>query len=312
MHLLSLHDLPAGQINEMLETALAVKRDPDHRARALERRSLYMLFEKTSTRTSLSFALGMQELGGRYVLQKWEDSNFPLGAIEDEVRYVARNVDVIMARLKRYADLAKMAAWSPVPVINGCCEKYHPCQGLADLLTLRELFGTLQVRVLYIGVLNNVFNTLAGALPRLGGELLALTPVVNEPSVDHELLAAAQATGRLRQLQASELDTDALRKLASQVDVVYTDTWVDMEAFHNPAFAAEKERRLGLLLPYQVNEALLEGSACRVMHDMPMHSGVEITRGAIEAHIDTILQQAENRRHAQKALLLHLLAPEYV
>lgn len=312
MHLLSLHDLSPEQITGMIETALAVKHDPDHWARALEGRSLYLLFEKTSTRTSLSFTLGMQELGGRYFLQKWEDSNFPLGAIEDEVRYVARNVDVIMARLKRHADLAKMAAWSPVPVINGCCEKYHPCQGLADLLTLRELFGNLQVRVLYIGVLNNVFNTLASSLPRLGGELLALTPVVNEPSVDEDVLAAAKATGRLQLLHAEEFDTEALHKLAGQVDVVYTDTWIDMEFFNNPACAAEKDRRLGLMLPFQLNEALLEGCACRVMHDMPMHSGVEITRGVIEAHIDTILQQAENRRHAQKALLLHLLAPEYV
>jgi len=290
MHLLSLHDLSPEQITGMIKTALAVKHDPGHWARSLEGRSLYLLFEKTSTRTSLSFALGMQELGGRYFLQKWEDSNFPLGAIEDEVRYVARNVDVIMARLKHHADLAKMAAWSPVPVINGCCEKYHPCQGLADLLTLRELCGSLQVRVLYIGVLNNVFNTLAGSLPRLGGELLALTPVVNEPSVDKDVLAAAQATGRLQQLNADEFDTEALHKLAGQVDVVYTDTWIDMEFFNNPANAAEKDRRLRLMMPYQLNEALLEGCACRVMHDMPMHPGVEITRGVIEAHIDTILQ----------------------
>jgi ornithine carbamoyltransferase len=265
---------------------------------------MYMLFEKTSTRTALSFALGMQELGGRYFLQNWEDSNFTLGAIEDEVRYVARNVDVIMVRLKHHADIARMAEWSPVPVINGCCDRYHPCQGLADLLTLRELFGTLQVRVLYIGVLNNVFNALAGSLPRLGGELLALTPIVNEASLDEELLAAAKTTGRLRQLEVSEMNPAAFRALVRQVDVVYTDTWVDMEFFHNPAYAAEKERRLGLMMPFQLNEALLDGCSCRVMHDMPMHPGVEITRGVIEAHMGTILQQAENRRHAQKGVLV--------
>ena len=308
MHVLELQSLPTEQITQWVETAVAVKGHPERYRDTLAGKTLYMLFEKTSTRTSLSFGVGMQELGGAYFMQKWEDSNFPLGAIEDEVRYVARNVDVIMARLKHHADIRRMAEFSPVPVINGCCDKHHPCQGLADLLTIYESFGGWHVRLLYIGILNNVLNTLAASLPRLGGEAIALTPMVNEASLDEELLAQAKATGLFSQVDHASLDAQGLKKLIREVDIVYTDTWVDMEFFNNPAFKAEKESRLATMLPFQLNEELLQGSRCLVMHDMPMHPGYEITRGVIEMQIETILQQAENRRHAQKAMLLHLLS----
>lgn len=308
MHVLELQSLPVEQLNLWIETALAVKAHPERYRDALADKTLYMLFEKTSTRTALSFGVGMQELGGAYFLQKWEDSNFPLGAIEDEVRYVARNVDAIMARLKHHHAVQRMAAFSPVPVINGCCDKHHPCQGLADLLTIYECFGGWNVRMLYVGILNNVCNTLACSLPRLGGELMTLTPIINDASFDEELLAEATSTGRFSRIDCTALDAASLQKLVREVDVVYTDTWVDMEFFNNPAMHAEKECRIATMLPYQLNEELLQGSACRVMHDMPMHPGYEITRGVIETHIETILQQAENRRHAQKAMLLHLLS----
>lgn len=307
MHVLELQSLPVEQLNRWIETAMAMKAHPERYRDALTGKTLYMLFEKTSTRTSLSFGVGMQELGGSYFIQKWEDSNFPLGAIEDETRYVARNVDAIMARLKQHSAVQRMAAFSPVPVINGCCDKHHPCQGLADLLAIFECFGGWNVRLLYIGVLNNVFNTLASSLPRLGGELIALTPIINEASFDAELLTEAASTGRFSRIDHTSLDPAALQALVREVDIVYTDTWVDMECFNNPAFQSEKEHRLATMLPFQINESLLHGSACRVMHDMPMHPGYEITREAIEIHIETILQQAENRRHAQKAMLLHLL-----
>lgn len=310
MHVLELQSFSVDQLNQWIETAMAVKAHPERYRDALTDKTLYMLFEKTSTRTSLSFGVGMQELGGSYFMQKWEDSNFPLGAIEDEVRYVARNVDAIMARLKQHNTMQRMAASSPIPVINGCCDKHHPCQGLADLLTIYEIFGGWHVKLLYIGILNNVFNTLASSLPRLGGELLALTPIMNQASVDENVLAQAASTGRFTQLDATALDHAAVQKLMREVDIVYTDTWVDMEFFNNPAYEAEKAHRLATMLPYQLNEELLQGSTCRVMHDMPMHPGYEITRGVIETHIETILQQAENRRHAQKAMLLHLLCDD--
>lgn len=135
-----------------------------------------------------------------------------------------------------------------------------------------------------------------------------MTPIINQASLDNNLLVQAASTGRFTKLDETKLTTAALQKLVREVDIVYTDSWVDMEFFNNPAYKTEKDYRLAIMLPYQLNKELLQGSACRVMHDMPMHPEYEITRGVIEMHIETILQQAENRRHAQKALLLHLLS----
>ena len=124
-----------------------------------------MLFQKTSTRTALSFAFGMTALGGNYLIQNWQDSNFSIAEIRDEVRYVSRQADIIMARLKTNGDINLMAQYSYVPVINGCCNMYHPSQAIADLVTIKEIFGTLKIKLLYIGVKNNVLNSLADSLP---------------------------------------------------------------------------------------------------------------------------------------------------
>jgi len=305
-HLLALRDHPPAFLEAVLATAARVKADPSRAGSALAGRKLYLLFQKTSTRTALSFAVGMHELGGFAFSQAWGESNFSVGEIEDEIRYVARNVDAVVARLRRHADLARMAAACPVPVINGCCERSHPCQALADLLTLRELFGGLEVTVLYVGVRNNVLNSLVESLPRLGGRLLALTPVVNDPARDDALLEAARAGGRFSELDPRTTRAE-LRDAIASVDAVYTDTWVDMESFHDPASRDEKQARIQALAPFRLDQDLLAGSRAVVLHDMPIHAGLEITRPLAEAHMDTILRQAENRRHAQKGLLLELL-----
>jgi ornithine carbamoyltransferase len=305
-HLLNLKDHPPAFLEAVLSTAARIKAAPSRFGAALAGKKLYLLFQKTSTRTALSFAAGAQELGAFHFSQRWEESNFAVGEPEDEIRYVARNVDLVVARLRRHEDLARMAAACPVPLVNGCCDRHHPCQALADLLTLRERFGSLEVKVLYLGVRNNVLNSLVESLPRLGGELLALTPVVNGPAADEELYRAARATGRFRELDPATSRAE-LREVVASVDAVYTDTWVDMESFHDPAFRAEKEARIRALAPLQVDEALLAGTRAVVLHDMPIHAGLEISRPAAEAHMATILQQAENRRHAQKGLLVELL-----
>jgi ornithine carbamoyltransferase len=305
-HVLTLQDHPPAFLEGVLSTAARIKADPSRYAAALAGKKLYMLFQKTSTRTALSFAAGMHELGGFHFSQPWEESNFAVGEIEDEVRYVARNVDAVMARLRRHEDLVRMAAACPVPVINGCCERSHPCQALADLLTLRELFGRLEVTVLYVGVRNNVLNSLVESLPRLGGRLLALTPVVNGPSRDDALFEAARAGGRFRELDP-RISRAELKDVVASVDAVYTDTWIDMESFHAPAFQAEKDARVRALSPFRIDDDLLAGARAVVLHDMPIHAGYEITRPVVEAHMGTILQQAENRRHAQKGLLVELL-----
>jgi ornithine carbamoyltransferase len=293
-------------IKEMIELAVKIKSSPRNYARVLSGKKLYMLFQKTSTRTALSFAAGISDLGGQYFLQNWEDSNFAVGEIRDEVRYLGRNVDVIMARLRRHADISLMARYSTVPVIDGCCDKYHPCQAMADMMTIKELFGSYAVSLLYIGVKNNVLNSLMETLPRLGGKLYSLSPVQNIPSLDVGLVRDAVATGNYEEIPA-ETSLNALHSLVQRVDVVYVDTWVDMEFFHDPSYAGEKTLRINTMSPFQLTPEFLEGSRALVMHDMPIHTGYEISRDIVEQNIDTILRQAENRRHAQNGVLVSLL-----
>src|SRR5690625_4959885 len=155
--------MPAADIEAVLTLAGQVKQQPQKYEERLRRRNLLMLFQKTSTRTRLSFELGMQELGGRSVVMDWDTSNFAISPIRYEARYVSRHVHVLMARLLRHEDVQALAESAPVPVINGCCERYHPTQGLADLLTVREHVdvGALEdVTLAYVGIHNNVANCL--------------------------------------------------------------------------------------------------------------------------------------------------------
>lgn len=306
-HFINFKEFSPEYLLSIIEKALEIKKSPEQYAKALTGKKLYMIFQKTSTRTALSFAFGMTGLGGEYFTQKWDDSNFAVGDIQDEVRYVSRNVDIIMARLKKNEDINLMAKYATVPVINGCCNKYHPCQAMADLLTIRESFGSLKVKLLYVGVANNVLNSLMDSLPRLGGELLAVTPILNESSIDHELYRSAQKTGKFRDIGGSNPSLRDLKDAMKEADVVYTDTWVDMEFINDKSFEEQKNERINKMIPFQVNSQLLKGSKAIVMHDMPIHAEYEISREMVEANISTILQQAENRKWAQMAILMTLL-----
>jgi ornithine carbamoyltransferase len=243
----------------------------------------------------------MTELGGHAIFLDWRATNFTLADIYDETKYLSRNVNCIMARLLRHEDLKIMAQASRVPVINGCDEKYHPCQAIADLMTMKEVKGTLKdVKLVYIGVHNNVCNSLIEACTKVGVKIIVVTPLVNEPSKDEELINAAEKTG----LYEKTLDVKAAVRDA---DFVYTDTWVDMEFFLDPKYAKEKEKRMGIMMPYQVNAELLRDSNAYVMHDMPIHRNYEISTEMIESSRSIIYQQAENRLHTAKAILLALL-----
>jgi ornithine carbamoyltransferase len=194
-----------------------------------------------------------------------------------------------------------MANASRVPVINGCDEKYHPSQALADLITMKEKKGTLKgAKLVYIGVHNNVCNSLIEGCTKTGVKLTTVTPFSNEAARDDELLAEAKKTG----LWQSTLDAKSAVKDA---DFVYTDTWIDMEFFTDPKFAAEKEKRIKLMMPYQINPELLKDSNAYIMHDMPIHRGYEITAETIENPKAVIYEQAENRLYAAKAILLKLM-----
>jgi len=306
-HLVTLRDHDPVDIRKMIDNAFTIKNNPRDFSNFLAGKKVYLLYQKTSTRTALSFETGITELGGSFYSQKWEDSNFTVGEIRDEVRYLGKNIDLIMARLKNNSDINEMSNYSTVPVINGCCNMYHPCQALADMLTVKELFNTFKVKLLYIGVRNNVFNSLLNTLPRLGGDLYALTPITNDPSVDEYILERGRDAGNLHEIDHTGLNGSGLKEIINEMNIVYTDTWIDMEFFNDPSYAGEQKRRIDLMLPFQVNDSLLKDCEVKVFHDMPMHAGFEIERGAIEKNIDTILRQAENRRHTQKAIMLELL-----
>ncbi len=243
----------------------------------------------------------MTQLGGHALFIDWRTTNFTLAAIPDEIAYLSRNVDCIMARLLRNSDLQKMVAASQVPIINGCDEKYHPSQVIADLITIKEKYGKLEgAKLVYIGVHNNVTNSLIEGCTKTGVELTTVTPIFNEAARDDELLADAKKTG----LWHSTLDA---KKAVADADFVYTDTWIDMEFFTDPKFAIEKEKRIKLMMPYQINAKLLKGCDPYIMHDMPIHRGYEISAEAISSPKALIYEQAENRLYSAKAIFLKLM-----
>jgi ornithine carbamoyltransferase len=243
----------------------------------------------------------MTQLGGHGLFIDWRTTNFALADIGDETQYLSRNVDCIMARLLKNTDMQAMARNSRVPVINGCGEKYHPSQAIADLITVKEKKGKLKgARLLYIGIHNNVCNSLVEGCTKTGVKITTVTPIFNEPARDDKLLEDAQRTG----LWETTLDVEAA---VGDADFVYTDTWVDMEFFTDPKFAAEKEKRVKLMMPYQLNRELLKKSSAYVMHDMPMHRGYEITAEVIQSPKSVIYEQSENRLYSAKTILLKLL-----
>ncbi|QHW33082.1 ornithine carbamoyltransferase [Paenibacillus rhizovicinus] len=300
-HFLSLQDLDRNELMTIIQNGIAIKRQPERYATACDRKGALMLFQKTSTRTNLSFQSGINQMGGYAVPMDWNASNFSISPIRYEARYASRNCDFIVARLKKHSDLRELAAYATVPVINGCCDRYHPCQALADLMTIYEVSGTFEgITVTYVGILNNVANSLIAGCAMLGIRLLLVTPIVNEASWDGELMDQAIGSGLVTRMNSL---TDA----AAQSDYVYTDTWIDMEHYHSADYEAVKDFRMQTMLPYQLNRKALNGSTPYIMHDMPIHPGFEIEEELIESASSVIYQQAENRMHAQKALLLHLM-----
>ena len=300
-HVISLREFSGAELRELVALAEECGQHPERFESALHRKGLVLLMEKTSTRTVLSFEAAIAELGGYAVRLNWAESNFSISPIRYEAAYVSRNTAAILARLKKHEDLLELAAGSVVPVINGCDNRYHPTQALADVITMRQVAGTLDgTQVTYVGIHNNVANSLLVACTRLGVQVGLVTPDRNPESWDEELMAEARATGLVREYEAV---ADAARVS----DFLYTDTWIDMEHYHDPAYATEAERRVELMTPYQLNRRNLAGATPWIMHDMPIHPGFEIAEDLVEAPRSVIYQQAQNRLLSAKALLLALL-----
>jgi ornithine carbamoyltransferase len=289
-HFLTGEELGAFELGKLLDRALELKagRREGAGAEALAGRSIALVFEKPSTRTRISFEVGVAELGGTPVILRGDELQISRGeSVGDTARVLSRYVDAIVIRSGSHEAVAELAAASEVPVVNGLTPLHHPCQALADLLTLRERFGDLQgLRLAYVGDGNNVARSLA-----IAGELAEM-----------EVTVAAPPGYQLEESHGAKL-TDDPRAAASGADAIYTDVWVSM------GDEAEADRRRADLTPFRVDADLLAAAADRavVLHCLPAHPGEEITAEVLYGDRSAVWDQAENRLHAQKALLEMLL-----
>lgn len=302
-HFLAVRDITAEAFNHIIDRAIEIKRRPEPWSESLKGKTLAMIFQKTSTRTRFSFEVGMTQLGGHAIFAQTQHTQMGIADIADEGKVISRYANLIMARMMYNRDLVALAQGSEVPVINGCDDRYHPAQALTDLMTVKEKLGRTEgVKIVYMGIANNVSNSLSMASIYAGAHFTLCAPEFDPPAVDEEQLAILRASDRYE-------ETDDPAKAMQDADVVYTDTWINMEHFSNPAYAEEKERRLRTFTPYQVNEDLLKLSGRRtlVMHCLPAHKGYEVNETVLYHHDSVIFDQAENRLHAQKALMLWLL-----
>ncbi len=301
--LVSLLDFGAEEVGRMLELAAEVKRHPDDRSTALAGRTLFMYFEKPSLRTRVTFETGMTQLGGHAIFYSASDGR--IGAresVEDVARNLERWVDAAMCRTFSHQLVKDLARYARIPVINGLTDRLHPCQALADFLTLTEARGELRGRrMVYVGDGNNVAHSLMEAGARLGCHVTVVTPPGYEP--DAELVKACVVAGGETGARI-EATTD-LAAVAG-ADAVYTDVWASMGQEEE---AAERRR---VFLPYQVNARLMEraGPDALFLHCLPAHRGDEVTDEVADSTQSMIFPQAENRLHAQKAVLLLLLGAD--
>lgn len=299
--LVSLKELSAEQLSALVHRALDMKQHPADYRTTLQDKGLLVLMQKTSTRTVLAFTSAIHQLGGYAVRMNWNESNFAISPLEYEARYVGTTADAVMARLIRNEDITTFARYCDVPVVNGCDNRYHPSQAVADLLTVLETAGRFDgVRVTYVGVHNNVTNSLLLGATRLGVQVNLVTPIVNPDSVDPELDAEVEASGLVRRF-------DTLAEAVPHSDFVYTDTWIDMEHFDEPSYQEEKARRIGLMAPFQISAEVMAGSEAHIMHDMPIHPGFEIAAELVDDPRSVIFAQAANRLHSAKAILHDLV-----
>lgn len=310
MHLITLKDWSETDILETVDNCIKVKNYPEKYRHAATGLSLALLFQKTSTRTRCAGEIGIVQLGGHAHYLDWRTTNFGLADLSDEIRVLSAYVDVILARFLKHTDISKSGEAATVPIINGCCDRYHPTQALGDLMTIQEQFGRLEgVKLCFIGVHNNVCNSLISAGMKVGLEVTVIAPEVNPAAVDDALWTEAEKKGCLKRVATDSLDSStALQNTIEENDVVYTDTWIDMEFFTDPDFAEERERRMKMMMPYQLNQTLLEGIDCKVMHCLPAHRGYEISGELLDDPRSVIFDQSENRLHSMKAIILKLLS----
>lgn len=292
-HLLSMADLSREELLSILDRAERLKTGQE--TGELSRKTLGMIFQKPSTRTRVSFEAGMTQLGGHAIVLTPNDLQLGRGEpLKDTARSLSRYLDAITARVFDHRNLVELARYASVPVINGLTDQENPCQALGDLLTIRGVFdGFEDVHVAWIGDSNNVCRSLI-----LGCSLADVSMTVANPpgyEVSDGILARAAEIGSAPRL------TNDPKAAVSDADVVYTDVWISMGQ------EDRRDKRLDDFEGFRINEELLDGVDVKVMHCLPAHRGEEIAETVLESERSIVFEQAENRLHAQKALLIELL-----
>ncbi len=297
-HLLKLGDLSREEILSLLNLAdqLKYERKNGIFQKYLEGKKLGMIFQKSSTRTRVSFETGMYELGGYALFLSNRDLQIGRGEpVEDTARVLSRYLDGIMIRTFEQKEVEDLARYGSIPVINGLTDYCHPCQVLADLMTIRERKGSFQgLKLCFIGDGNNMANSLMVGAVKTGMKFSIACPKGFEP--DAELTKWAKENGEF-------LMTEDVKEAAAGADVLYTDVWASMGQ------EEEREARKKAFAGFTINESVMAVAKkdAMVLHCLPAHRGEEITADVFEAHADEIFDEAENRLHAQKAVLCKLL-----
>jgi ornithine carbamoyltransferase len=301
-HFLSLKDWSRDEIELLFEQAAAIKANPDSYAGALAGQSLAMIFQKPSTRTRVSFEVGMSQLGGRALFLGSDDIQLNRGeTIADTARVLSRYVQGIMARVFAHQDVTDLARHGSVPVINGLSDLLHPCQALADYFTLRERRGGFTgLKLAYVGDGNNVAHELMFGAVKLGLQFSIGCPKGYEPNplIFKSAVRDAQKLGS----PIPEVGADPYEAVAG-ADVVYTDVWTSMGQ------EAEAQARLAAFQGFQVTPEMMAAAGAEVMfmHCLPAHRGEEVSADVIDGPQSVVFDEAENRLHVQKALLVTLM-----
>jgi len=298
---ISIHDLTRYEFFELMDQTKKIKDDPDEYRKKLKNQVLAMIFEKPSLRTRMTFEVGMLELGGKAIYLS--PSEIQIGkreTVEDVAHNLERWVDGIMIRTFGHDNVIRLAQAAPVPVINALTDLLHPCQAMADFFTLKEHKGNIsKIKLAWVGDGNNVCHSLMFAAAKAGCKMSAAVPKGYEPNPEIVRLALEDGKGSDFELIVTN---DPLEAVAG-ADAIYADVWTSMGQ------EAEKEERLKLFASFQVNEALMSKAKddCVFMHCLPAHRGEEVTAEVFDGPRSIVFDEAENRLHAQKAIMLALM-----
>jgi ornithine carbamoyltransferase len=299
--LIAIKNLSADEVKGLLELAAKVKKRPVSYRNKLRGRSLGLIFQKPSNRTRVSFEVGMAQLGGYSIYLGPDDIKLGVReAAKDISLTLSRYLDVIVARTYKHKDVVDLAENATIPVINGLSDLCHPCQGLADIFTIQEKFSNFRgIKLAYVGDGNNVLNSLLYCCAKVGLNISIATPKGYEPSsqILEDATNIAKVSGA--HVEVAQTKEGAVK----DADVVYTDVWVSMGQ------EKERDKRIKDFKEFQINTDLLKHAKpnCLVMHCLPAHRGEEITDDIMDGAHSIVFDQAENRLHIQKAILLKLL-----